>query len=149
MLAMMAGAKISALHTFTPRIGWFRSIATKNALSGLQSQRELLAAKQKSAQTSADSLRNTLAIQCGYPTGTEITIEALPGVTNEQLAAIDKVLEMDKEQFIRLKKDEIIPFIEEELAVRYFYQKAGVKLRLRYDTQLKEPLTLSYPKALL
>lgn len=64
-------------------------IATKNTLSGLQSQRELLAAQQKSAQTSADSLRNTLAIQCGYPTGTEITIEALPGVTNEQLAAID------------------------------------------------------------
>ena len=50
---------------------------------------------------------------------------------------------MDKEQFIRLKKDEIIPFIEEELAVRYFYQKAGVKLRLRYDTQLKEALTIS------
>ena len=64
-------------------------IATRNTLSGLQSQRELLAAQQKSAQTSADSLRNTLAIQCGYPTGTEITIEALPGVTNEQLAAID------------------------------------------------------------
>lgn len=60
---------------------------------------------------------------------------------SEQLTAIDKVLEMDKEQFIRLKKDEIIPFIEEELAVRYFYQKAGVKLRLRYDTQLKEALT--------
>ena len=64
-------------------------IATRNTLSGLQSQRELLAAQQKSAQTSADSLRNTLAIQCGYPTGTEITIEALPGVTNEQLAAVD------------------------------------------------------------
>ena len=46
-------------------------------------------ATKKSAQTSADSLRNTLAIQCGYPTGTEITIEALPGVTNEQLAAVD------------------------------------------------------------
>ncbi len=64
-------------------------IATKNTLSGLQSQRELLAAQQKSAQTSADSLKNTLAIQCGYPTGTEITIEALPSVTDEQLAAID------------------------------------------------------------
>lgn len=64
-------------------------IATRNTLSGLQSQRELLAAQQKSAQTSADSLRNTLAIQCGYPTGTEITIEALPGVTNEQLAAVN------------------------------------------------------------
>ena len=57
-------------------------IATKNTLSGL-------AAQQKSAQTSADSLANTLAIQCGYPTGTEITIESLPEVTAEQLASID------------------------------------------------------------
>lgn len=64
-------------------------IATKNTLSGLQSQRELLAAQQKSEQTSADSLANTLAIQCGYPTGTEITIESLPEVTAEQLASID------------------------------------------------------------
>lgn len=64
-------------------------IATKNTLSGLESQRELLAAQQKSAQTSADSLANTLAIQCGYPTGTKITIESLPEVTAEQLASID------------------------------------------------------------
>ena len=64
-------------------------IATKNTLSGLESQRELLAAQQKSAQTSADSLATTLAIQCGYPTGTEITIESLPEVTAEQLASID------------------------------------------------------------
>lgn len=64
-------------------------IATKNTLSGLESQRELLAAQQKSAQTSADSLANTLAIQCGYATGTEITIESLPEVTAEQLASID------------------------------------------------------------
>ena len=64
-------------------------IVTKNTLSGLESQRELLAAQQKSAQTSADSLANTLAIQCGYPTGTEITIESLPEVTAEQLASID------------------------------------------------------------
>ena len=64
-------------------------IATQNTLSGLESQRELLAAQQKSAQTSADSLANTLAIQCGYPTGTEITIESLPEVTAVQLASID------------------------------------------------------------
>lgn len=73
----------------------------------------------------------------------ELEKDGLSEGISEQLAAIDKVLEMDKEQFIRLKKDEIIPFIEEELAVRYFYQKAGVKLRLRYDTQLREALTLS------
>ena len=73
----------------------------------------------------------------------ELEKDGLSDGISEQLTAIDKVLEMDKEQFIRLKKDEIIPFIEEELAVRYFYQKAGVKLRLRYDTQLKEALTIS------
>lgn len=73
----------------------------------------------------------------------ELEKDGLSDGISEQLAAIDKVLEMDKEQFIRLKKDEIIPFIEEELAVRYFYQKAGVKLRLRYDTQLREALTYS------
>ena len=73
----------------------------------------------------------------------ELEKDGLSDGISEQLTAIDKVLEMDKEQFIRLKKDEIIPFIEEELAVRYFYQKAGVKLRLRYDTQLKEALTYS------
>lgn len=77
----------------------------------------------------------------------ELEKDGLSDGISEQLSAIDKVLEMDKEQFIRLKKDEIIPFIEEELAVRYFYQKAGVKLRLRYDTQLRE--ALSYSKASL
>ena len=70
----------------------------------------------------------------------ELEKDGLSDGVTEQLAAIDKTLEMDKEQFIRLKKDEIVPFIEEELVVRYHYQKAGVQLRLRYDTQLREAL---------
>jgi carboxyl-terminal processing protease len=53
---------------------------------------------------------------------------------------MEKALEMDKERFIRLKKDEIIPFIEEEIATRYWFQEAGVKVRLRYDDQLKKAL---------
>ena len=57
-----------------------------------------------------------------------------------ELEAMEKALEMDKEKFIRLKKDEIIPFIEEELAVRYWFQEAGIKVRLRYDEQLKKAL---------
>lgn len=72
----------------------------------------------------------------------ELEKDGLSDGVSEHLAAIDKVLEMDKEQFIRLKKDEIVPFIEEELVVRYHYQKAGVNVRLRYDTQLKEALTV-------
>jgi hypothetical protein len=42
---------------------------------------------------------------------------------------------------LNLKKDEIIPFVEEEIMVRYYFQEAGIKVRLRYDEQLKEALT--------
>ena len=64
--------------------------------------------------------------------------EALSG----ELSALEKSLEMDKETFLRLKKEEIIPFIEEEIAVRYYFQQAGIQVRLRYDTQLREALGL-------
>ena len=47
---------------------------------------------------------------------------------------------MEKEEFLRLKKVEIVPFIEEEIAVRYYFQEAGIRVRLRYDTQLREAL---------
>jgi len=47
---------------------------------------------------------------------------------------------MDKETFLRLKKDEIIPFIEEEIAIRYYYQQAGYRIRIRYDEQLLNAL---------
>jgi carboxyl-terminal processing protease len=59
----------------------------------------------------------------------------------KELDALEKSLNIEKEAFLRLKKDEIIPFIEEEIVVRYYYQEAGIKIRLRYDDQLKEALT--------
>ena len=71
----------------------------------------------------------------------ELERDGLAEAMSEELAALENALEMDKERFIRLKKDEIIPFIEEELAVRYWFQEAGIKVRLRYDDQLKEALT--------
>ena len=70
----------------------------------------------------------------------ELEEDGLTHVMAAELAALEKALEMDKERFIRLKKDEIIPFIEEELATRYWWQEAGVKVRLRYDQQLKAAL---------
>ena len=70
----------------------------------------------------------------------ELEEDGLTQVMAAELAALEKALEMDKERFIRLKKDEIIPFIEEELATRYWWQEAGVKVRLRYDQQLKAAL---------
>ncbi len=71
----------------------------------------------------------------------ELESDGLADSMKDELEALEKALEMDKEKFIRLKKDEIIPFIEEELAVRYYFQEAGVKVRLRYDDQLKTALT--------
>ena len=70
----------------------------------------------------------------------ELEKDGLADVMSSELTALEKALEMDKERFIRLKKDEIIPFIEEEIVTRYHFQEAGVKIRLRYDKQLKEAL---------
>lgn len=64
-------------------------MAGTNTLSALQSQRETAAASRKTLDTQYDSLMNTLAIQCGYTTGTEFTLAALPSVTAEQLAAVN------------------------------------------------------------
>ena len=70
----------------------------------------------------------------------ELEEDGLAEAMSDELKALEKALEMDKERFIRLKKDEIIPFIEEEIATRYWFQEAGVKVRLRYDKQLKNAL---------
>jgi carboxyl-terminal processing protease len=70
----------------------------------------------------------------------ELEKDGLVEAMSEELKALEKALEMDKERFIRLKKEEIVPFIEEELATRYWFQEAGVKVRLRYDQQLKTAL---------
>ena len=81
-----------------------------------------------SAKTSFDKMKK------------ELEEDGLAEVMSAELNALEKALEMDKETFIRLKKSEIIPFLEEELAVRYWFQEAGVKIRLRYDKQLMEAL---------
>ena len=66
--------------------------------------------------------------------------DGLAATMAPQLDALQKSLEMDKDTFLRLKKDEIIPFIEEEIVVRYYFQQAGIKVRLRYDEQLHQAL---------
>ena len=70
----------------------------------------------------------------------ELEKDGLAESMSEELKAMERALDMEKEKFLRLKKEEIIPFIEEELATRYWYQEAGVKVRLRYDDQLEKAL---------
>ncbi len=70
----------------------------------------------------------------------ELEKDGLSKNMSAELDALQKALEMDKETFLKLKKDEIVPFIEEEIAVRYHFQEAGIKVRLRYDEQLRQAL---------
>lgn len=72
----------------------------------------------------------------------ELKEDGLEEAMSAQVAALGEALQMDKETFLRLKREEIIPFIEEEIAVRYYFQRGGVLVNLRYDTQLQEALTL-------
>lgn len=70
----------------------------------------------------------------------ELGKDGLTESMSTELDALQKALEMDKETFLNLKKHEIVPFLEEEIAVRYWFQEAGIKIRLRYDDQLREAL---------
>ena len=60
-----------------------------NTLKSLQAQRESAVASKASLTTQVEALTNTLAIQCGYTTGTQIETSDLPVVTAEQVTAID------------------------------------------------------------
>jgi C-terminal peptidase (prc) len=70
----------------------------------------------------------------------ELRLDGLDKAMKDELDALEKSLNMEKEDFLRLKKDEIVPFIEEEIAVRYYFQQAGVQIRIRYDDALRQAL---------
>lgn len=71
----------------------------------------------------------------------ELEKDGLAANMKDQLAAMNKAIDIDKESFLKMKKSEIVPLIEEEIVTRYYYQEAGVKIRIRYDEELKEALT--------
>ena len=71
----------------------------------------------------------------------ELQKDGLGDSMKEELAAMEKSINMEKEAFLRLKKDEIVPFIEEEIVTRYYWQRGGMEVRLRYDDELREALS--------
>lgn len=70
----------------------------------------------------------------------ELRRDKIEDAMSAQLDSLEKSINMEKEAFLRLKKDEIIPFIEQEIASRYYFQKGGEIIRIRYDEPLKEAL---------
>ena len=71
----------------------------------------------------------------------ELRLDGLDEEMKPQLEALEAKLNMEKEEFLRLMKDEIVPFIEQEIAVRYYFQTAGVEIRIRYDDTLRQALS--------
>ncbi|MCF0178261.1 MAG: peptidase S41, partial [Bacteroidales bacterium] len=58
----------------------------------------------------------------------------------EQIEALAKSVDIDKETTLRDKKAEIIPLIEVELAGKYFFQSGAGQVALRDDSQLYNAL---------
>lgn len=71
---------------------------------------------------------------------TEIAKDGLEENARESIEALEKVLAIEKADFIRLKKEEIVPLIESEIVVRYYFQEAGIQMRVRYDKALWKAL---------
>ena len=57
-------------------------------------------------------------------------------VYGSEIAALRDKVRMDKAAMLRLKKDEILPVIEQEIAVKYYYEAGGIEVTLRSDSQL-------------
>lgn len=72
----------------------------------------------------------------------ELKEDGMEELASAELAALEKAVNVDKETLIRHQKEQIIPFIEEEIVTRYHFQQAGVKVRLRSDEQLHKALGL-------
>ena len=71
---------------------------------------------------------------------TSLEEEGLTDAMSAELEALEKAMDTDKASLLRLKKDEIIPFIEEDIVERFYFQEAAVRVRLRYDTQLSKAI---------
>lgn len=63
--------------------------ATQLDLLALQTQRESLSANRQTLITQRQSLKNSLAILCGYGVGETVEVGSLPDVTAAQIAAMD------------------------------------------------------------
>ena len=56
----------------------------------------------------------------------------------DEIEALQKKVNMDKETVLRAKKAEILPLVEQEIVTCYYFNRASVPVALRYDQQLRE-----------
>ena len=58
----------------------------------------------------------------------------------ESLTALAQVVKIDKRTALERSRSQIQPLLEQEIAIRYGFQRAGVQVALRYDDQLRSAL---------
>ena len=57
-----------------------------------------------------------------------------------EIEALKAKVQIDKREMLRLKKDEILPLLESEIVVKYYYPGSGRVITLRTDTSLDEAI---------
>ena len=120
-----------------------------NSLKSLQAQRESALASRAALTTQVETLTNTLAIQCGYSTGTQIETSDLPVISTEQMAALDydkDLAEALKNSYAIYSKEYAMQTASDDYAnnktnTLYAYQAA----KIDRDAQ-KESTTASFRK---
>jgi len=71
----------------------------------------------------------------------ELEKDGLKESASAELEALKAKIDLEKEEFLRMKKDEIIPFIEREIVARYYFQEASVEISIRYDDALRQAMS--------
>ena len=70
----------------------------------------------------------------------ELSEDGMEEGMKAELDALQKALDIDKKSAVRARKEELIPIIEREVAIRYRFQSAGVEIDIRYDDLLARAL---------
>ena len=96
-----------------------------------------------------DFVKYACSQEFDYRSGMQAQIEQLKRVAEQdgmydtfknEIEALQAKMQMDKADVIRSKKDEILPLLENEVAVRYYFYPAGPAVSLKYDKQMSECL---------
>jgi len=66
--------------------------------------------------------------------------DKLYDVYKSEIDALSARIKVDKETMLRLKKDEVVPLLEEEIVVKYYLRGSEYNIRLRDDQGLYQAL---------
>jgi hypothetical protein len=66
--------------------------------------------------------------------------DGLYEVYKSEIDALSARIKVDKETMLRIKKEEIVPLLEEEILVKYYLRGSEYNIRLRDDQGLYQAL---------